>query len=96
MGILQKGKRVKQGRIRAGSLGDPNYRITHLSFSGAPAGFTESATLEASENASLTPRFRIAEHSIVPSAGEHFIFVSGCIPKYLSAPIRFATARPSS
>lgn len=76
-----------------------NYMIVHVKLLSPfvpPTPLTESATLAASVNASFTPRFRFAEHSISPGQ----LLVNGWryhhknIPKYRSACIRRATSRP--
>lgn len=76
-----------------------DYHITeHFESSCELLVLTCRATLAASVNASLTPRFRIAEHSIrnksVKSASTHQGRAIH-IPRYLKAPIRLATSRPS-
>ena len=77
----------------------------HFESSDEPAVLTCSATRAASVNASFTPRLRMAEHSmlivsrrsecLVQGASAGIAFQPGNIPRYLSAPIRLATSRPS-
>ena len=74
------------------------HMTVHLLSSWALAGFTCNATRAASVNASLTPRFLIAEHSAetasVYCAGEISI-APKYVPRYRNAPILLAISRPS-
>ena len=69
---------------------EKDYMIVHIKLPSPfvpPTPLTESATLAASVNASFTPRFRFAEHSISP--GQFCInewrYNHKYIPKYRSA-----------
>lgn len=76
------------------------YRMMHLSLLFCEfVGLTVSATLAASVKASLTPRFRIAEHSAsnvrLRLAHVSPVTRGTTVPRYLNAPILLATSRPS-
>lgn len=96
-------RRISDGMVK-GSGEDKVYMTAHFPSLFDPLGpLTESATRAASANASLTPRFFIAEHSVlhqqtIPSPTYNYITPCGrkrgCLPRYLNACILLATSNP--